>query len=165
MRRARNSEHFPQTTWGGKWAKTAWFLQVFPFSVPAPTVDSWPPPLRGYLEGNPLRSGPLGCQPVPSLSLPLPAKTHMPAGLAVVPAFGDGIEGLLAAHAHGDFLLSDGCRCPLPKIYVLERGPGPRSEIATPQPSPASPCPLPEGLDHQREAADTFRRPAFESLL
>lgn len=43
---------------------------------------------------------------------------HMPAGLAVVPAFGDGIEGLLAAHAHGDFLFPDGCRCPLPKIHV-----------------------------------------------
>lgn len=117
------------------------------------------------LEGKPLRSGPLGCQPVPSLALPLPAKTHMPAGLAVVPAFGDGIEGLLAAHAHGDFLFSDGCRCPLPKIHVLERGPGPRSEMATPQPSPASPCPLSQGLDHHWEAADTFRRPAFESLL
>lgn len=65
----------------------------------------------------------------------------MPAGLAVVPALGDGIEGLLAAHAHGDFLFSNGCRCPLPKIHILERGPGPRSEKATPQPNPASPCP------------------------
>lgn len=127
-------------------------------------LPQWTPGLP-YLEGNPLRSGPLGCQPVPSLALPLSAKTHMPAGLAVVPAFGDGIEGLLAAHAHGDFLFSDGCRCPLPKIHILERGPGPRSETATPQPSPASPCPLPQGLDHHWEAADTFRRPAFESLL
>lgn len=43
---------------------------------------------------------------------------HMPTGLAVVPAFGDGIEGLLAAHAHGDFLFPDRRRCPLPKIHV-----------------------------------------------
>lgn len=76
--------------------------------------------------GCPLRSRPSGHQPVPSLALPLPPNTHMPAGLAVVPALGDGIEGLLAAHAHGNFLFSDGCRCPFPKIHVLERGPGPR---------------------------------------
>ena len=97
------------------------------------------PPLREC----PFRNGPLGCQPVPSLALPLPPNTHMPAGLAVVPAFGDGIEGLLAAHAHGDFLFPDGRRCPLPKIHILERGPGLRSETATPQSSPSSPCPCP----------------------
>lgn len=96
------------------------------------------------LERCPLRSRPSGCQPVPSLVLPLSPNTHMPAGLAVVPAFGDGIEGLLTAHAHGDFLFSDGRRRSLPKIHVLERGPGPSSESATPQPSPASPCPCPK---------------------
>lgn len=121
------------------------------------------------LEGNPLRSGPLDCQPVPSLALPLSAKTHMPAGLAVVPAFGDGIEGLLAAHAHGDFLFPDGCRCPLPKIHVLERGPGPRSDTTAPQPSPASPCPLPQGLDHhwrqQIHSEDLPMNPCFAPTL
>lgn len=101
------------------------------------------PPLRGC----PLRSGPLGCQPVCSIALPLPLNTYMSTGLAVVPAFCDGIEGLLAAHAHGDFLFSDGRRCPLSKIHILERGPGLQSEsqTQTPQPSPSSPRP---GLDH-----------------
>lgn len=90
-------------------------------SRPSPSVYQLPKRTSSLpqLRGCPLRSGPLGCQPLPSLALPLPPNTHMPTGLAVVPAFGDGIEGLLAAHAHGDFLFPDGCRCPLPKIHVL----------------------------------------------
>lgn len=77
----------------------------------------------------------------------------MPTGLAVVSAFGDGIEGLLAAHAHGDFLFPDRRRCPLPKVHVLGGGLGPGSETLL---SPVQP--LLHGLNRHRVWEHTYTK-------
>lgn len=93
------------------------------------------PPLRGC----PLRSGPLGCQPVCSIALPLPLNTYMSTGLAVVPAFCDGIEGLLAAHAHGHHLVPHPLGRPEAQLHGLQLW---GSGVGT----SGLPCPLPEAL-------------------
>lgn len=105
-------------------------LIAFGFSLT--TANLQPPPRKA-----PNQKWAFRLSAAPTLALPLPPNTHMPTGLAVVSAFGDGIEGLLAAHAHGDFLFPDRRRCPLPEVHILGGGLGPRSETA-PQPRSAT---------------------------
>lgn len=89
-------------------------LIAFGFSLLSSTTANLQPPRK-----VPNQKWAFRLSAAPTLALPLPPNTHMPTGLAVVSAFGDGIEGLLAAHAHGDFLFPDRRRCPLPKVHVL----------------------------------------------